>query len=79
MFTRNFDSCWVLIGLIILALSGCDSNSSVGSGNDFSSSIFTLPCAITQSRIFDSGTITATFDDPMIASTFITSNRLLIS
>ncbi len=59
MFIRSFLSCCALICLTILALSGCDSSSPTESESDSSASVFTLPRAITQSRLADSGIIKA--------------------
>ncbi len=59
MFTRSFLSCCALIWITILALAGCDSSSPTESESDPSASVFTLPRAITQSRLANSGIIKA--------------------
>ena len=59
MFTRSSALYWVLISLSLFTLSACDSTPSAESDSDQPSSSFTLPRAIVQSKLSDTGAIAA--------------------
>lgn len=76
MFKRELLPNWVIITLLLVSLvSGCGSGSGSGADEDSTPPVVsTVSPADGESNVESTISITATFDDPMLASTLNTAN-----